>query len=294
VEGSPISLAMGRKHRILALCGRGAATVGPAVAVLGLRECAALHGRMGVKKRCPCHGALPSGDKEPGVCGGTPRCLMLGFRAWDGHFVAGEQLLPLVLRHPMTHLVTAHRPQPLQHDALYSAGMHRHPRALRLAAIVLGSACPIPPKPVRPKSPPAGPAPQSKHAHRMSGSSDAHAIDLGPMHRGCWAVHYSTAGDAFAAYSLRRALPLPTDAFTRSVLHTPRDACLYWTPGAARQRHPSRLTAGPQPRALASLRCPTDTWGLGCTISNTLGSRGPGRGAQGVSQNGGALKLRVQ
>jgi hypothetical protein len=119
VKGNPRSLAMGRKYRILARCGRGAATVGPAVAALGLRECAALHGRMGVKKRCPCHGALPSGAKEPGVCGSTPRCLLLGFRARGvGHFVAGDQLLPLVLRHPMAHLVTAHRPQPLQHDAL--------------------------------------------------------------------------------------------------------------------------------------------------------------------------------
>jgi hypothetical protein len=78
VEGNPRSLAMGCKYRILALCGRGAATVGATGAVLGLRECAALHGRMGVKTRCPRHGALPGGAVEPGVCGSTPRCLLIG------------------------------------------------------------------------------------------------------------------------------------------------------------------------------------------------------------------------
>jgi hypothetical protein len=43
VEGNARSLAMGRKYRILALCGRGADTEGPAVAALGLRECARVH-----------------------------------------------------------------------------------------------------------------------------------------------------------------------------------------------------------------------------------------------------------
>jgi hypothetical protein len=65
VKGNPRSLGMGRKHRILARCGRGAATLGATGAVLGLRECAALHGRMGVKTRCPRHGALPGGAVEP-------------------------------------------------------------------------------------------------------------------------------------------------------------------------------------------------------------------------------------
>jgi hypothetical protein len=51
-------LAMGRKYGILARCGRGAATVGAAVAVLGLRECAALHGRMAVKSAA--HAMEPS------------------------------------------------------------------------------------------------------------------------------------------------------------------------------------------------------------------------------------------
>jgi hypothetical protein len=101
VEGNPSCLGMGRKYRILARCGRGAATVGPAVAELGLRECAALLGRMGVISRCPCHGALPSGAKEPGVCGSTPRCLLLGLeRVGMATFVAGEQLLPLVCASP--------------------------------------------------------------------------------------------------------------------------------------------------------------------------------------------------
>jgi hypothetical protein len=43
VEGNTRSLAMGRKYRILATCGRGAATEGPAGAALGLRECAPVH-----------------------------------------------------------------------------------------------------------------------------------------------------------------------------------------------------------------------------------------------------------
>jgi hypothetical protein len=43
VKGNTRTLGMGRKYRILARCGRGDATVGASVAVLGLRECARVH-----------------------------------------------------------------------------------------------------------------------------------------------------------------------------------------------------------------------------------------------------------
>jgi hypothetical protein len=62
VEGNPRSLATGRKHRMLALYGQGAATVGTSVAVLGLCECARVH-CMG-----PCMGSVRPSSHAGRVC----------------------------------------------------------------------------------------------------------------------------------------------------------------------------------------------------------------------------------